>query len=353
MQHAPSQVPLGASGLLVPSLCLGTMTWGNQTPQADAHRQIDLALDHGLTFLDTAEMYPVNPVRAETRGGSESVIGAWVAAGGAAHRLQIATKVTGPGSEAMVGGTPPVTPARLRAACEESLDRLRVDTIDLYQVHWSNRGAYHFRQNWAYRPPAADRRAAILDEIAAVLAEAGRLKAEGKIRAFGLSNETAWGLMQWLALAAQGVGPRPASIQNEYSLLCRLADTDLAEVLALESVPMLAFSPLAAGLLTGKYAGDVTPEGSRRAFRADLGGRVTPRVFAAVAAYLGLARQAGIDPVHMALAWCRQRPFPCIPILGATTVAQLETQLPALALTLSPEVMGSIDAVHRDHPLPF
>lgn len=349
------QLPLGASGLSVPAFCLGTMTWGNQTPQDDAHRQIDLAQDHGLTFLDAAEMYPVNPVTPETMGRTEEIIGNWIAARGPAarSRLTLATKVTGKGSEAMVGGTPPIGPARLRSAVEASLGRLKTEVIDLYQLHWPNRGSYHFRQSWTYKPPAAEARARIRDEMAAILHEAGRLQAEGKIRAFGLSNETAWGMAQWIALAEAGAGPRPASLQNEYSLLCRLADTDLAELLALESVPMLAFSPLAAGLLTGKYAGDVTPEGSRRSLRADLGGRITPRVFAAVAAYHGLARELGLDPIAMALAWCAQRPFPCIPILGATTTAQLQAQLPALSLTLTADQLAAIDATHKARPLPY
>lgn len=346
-------LPLGTSGLVVPDTCLGTMTWGNQTPLADAHRQIDMALDHGLTFLDTAEMYPVNPVRPETLGHSEAAIGAWITAGGRADRLTLATKVSGKGSEVMPGGTPPITPARLRSAVEASLSRLQVDHIALFQLHWPNRGGYHFRQNWTYRPPAADARAAIVEDIAAVLAEAGRLQSEGKIGAFGVSNETTWGTAQWLAAAEAGAGPRLASVQNEYSLLNRLADTDLAELLSLERVTLLAYSPLGTGLLTGKYAGDVVPEGSRRSGRPDLGGRITPRVFEAVAAYLGLAREAGLDPVAMAIAWCRQRPFPCIPILGATTAGQLERLLPALDLTLPADLTAAIDAVHRAHPMPF
>jgi aryl-alcohol dehydrogenase-like predicted oxidoreductase len=349
------QFPLGASGLTVPAFCLGTMTFGNQTLQDDAHRQLDLGVAHGITFLDAAEMYPVNPVRPETMGRTEEFIGAWIAARGAAarDRIVLATKVSGKGSEAMAGGTPPITPARLRSAVEAALTRLRTDRIELFQLHWPNRGSYHFRQMWAYQPPQADQRTRILGHMAEVLAEAGRLIAEGKIRAFGLSNESVWGLMQWLRLAEAGAGPRVASVQNEYSLMCRLADTDLAEALSLEGVPLLAFSPLAAGLLTGKYAGGEIPPNSRRAFRADLGGRLTERAPGAVAAYHALAHDHGVDPVVMALAWVADRPFPCIPILGATTAAQLEAQLPALTLTLSPDLKSAIDAVHKAHPLPF
>ncbi len=350
MQH----IPLGTSGLTVSEFCLGTMTWGNQTPQDDAHRQIDMALEHGVNFLDAAEMYPVNPVSAETRGRTEEVIGSWVAARGGRDRLVIATKVTGKGSGVISGGAPAIDAARLRSAAEESLRRLQVEVIDVYQLHWPNRGSYHFRQIWGYVPPKADERAAIKANMLEVLREAKALIDEGKIRSFALSNETAWGVASWIALAEAHGLPRPVSLQNEYSLLCRYFDSDLAEVCALEDVPLLAYSPLAAGLLTGKYAGDVIPEGSRRAVGSvDLGGRVTPRVFEAVSGYLGLALENGLDPVQMALAWTRTRPAPVIPILGATTSEQLAVQLPAAELRLSPEVLGAIDAMHRAHPAPY
>ncbi|MCC5969810.1 MAG: aldo/keto reductase [Pararhodobacter sp.] len=348
-----THIPLGTTSLSVSNLCLGTMTWGSQTPQTDAHRQLDMALDHGVNFLDTAEMYPANPVSAETTGGTEAVIGAWLAARGGRERVVIATKVTGAGSAAIDGGSPEIGPARLRAAVDGSLARLRTDVIDLYQLHWPNRGSYHFRQNWTYAPPAADARVAIRANMLDVLTEVDRLIAEGKIRHFALSNETAWGMANWIALAEAHGLPRPATIQNEYSLLCRQFDTDLAELSALENVPLLAFSPLAAGLLTGKYAGDVIPEGSRRAGRADLGGRISPRVFEAVAGYLGLARDWDLDPVQMAIAWCRSRPFPNIPIIGATTTEQLKRELPAADLTLPPELLQAIDAMHKAKPMPY
>ncbi|HHX90830.1 MAG TPA: aldo/keto reductase [Paracoccus sp.] len=349
MQH----ITLGTTNLRVSEFCLGTMTWGNQTPQDDAHRQIDMARDHGINFLDTAEMYPVNPVSAETLGRTEEVIGAWLAARGGRQDLVIATKVTGKGSEAIAGGAPEIGPARLRAAVEGSLRRLRTERIDICQLHWPNRRSYHFRQNWGYAPPPAEARATLRANMLDVLDEAARLMAEGKIDHFALSNETAWGMANWIALAESHGLPRPVTLQNEYSLLCRLFDTDLAELCALENVPLLAFSPLAAGLLTGKYAGDVTPEGSRRSLRADLGGRITPRVFEAVAGYLGLARDWGLDPVRMALAWCRTRPAPTIPILGATTAAQLAHALPASELTLPPELLVQIDAMHKSMPMPY
>jgi aryl-alcohol dehydrogenase-like predicted oxidoreductase len=343
--------PLGRTGLAVSEICLGTMTWGTQNTEAEGHAQIDMALDRGVDFLDTAEMYPTNPVRAETVGDTERVIGSWLARSGRRGEVVIATKITGEGQRAVRDGAP-ITPANLVVAVEGSLRRLGTDVIDLYQLHWPNRGSYHFRQHWRYDPSRQDR-AATEAHMVEVLEAMGRLVSQGKVRAFGLSNESAWGVAEWLRLAEAGRGPRAASIQNEYSLLCRHYDTDLAELGVNEDVTLLAFSPLAAGLLTGKYAGDVTPEGSRRSRTPDLGGRITPRVWEAVAAYLGIAARHGLDPAVMAIAWTLTRPFPVIPIVGATSLAQLETALSAADLTLSPEAMAEIAAAHRAHPMPF
>jgi len=346
-----TRITLSPSLPAVSTFCLGTMTWGRQTPQDDAHRQIDMALDHGVNFLDTAEMYPTNPVKPETLGHSEAMLGAWLAKGGARDRLVIATKVTGKGSPVIEGGAPAIDPARLRQSVEGSLTRLNTDRIDVMQLHWPNRAHYHFRRNWRYAPQGD--RVRVRAHIHEILTEAAQLIAEGKIGALGLSNETAWGLIQWLAPSeAEGL-PRIATLQNEYSLMARLFDTDLAETCVMEEVALLAFSPLATGLLTGKYAGDVVPEGSRREATPDLGGRITPRMFDAVAAYLGLAREAGLDPVQMALAWHRTRPFTAIPILGATTVEQLARQLPAMEMVLDADLLAAIDAAHKAHPMPY
>lgn len=343
-------IPLGKSGLSVPELCLGTMTWGSQTPEAEAHAQADLALERGAIFWDSAEMYPTNPVRAETVGRTEEIIGRWLAARGGRSRLVIATKVTGKGQVVRPGE--PITGRSLRAALEGSLRRLGTDYVDLYQLHWPNRGSYHFRQAWSYAPHGADK-AAETAHMTDVLTTARALVDEGKIRAIGLSNESTWGAARWLHLADTLGLPRMASVQNEYSLLCRQFDTDWAEFSMIEDMPLLAFSPLAAGLLSGKYAGDVTPEGTRRSFTPDLGGRITPRVFPAVAAYLGIAARHGLDPCQMAIAFCRSRPFTTIPILGASTVAQLEVGLGAAGMGLAPEVLAEIDQAHRAQPRPY
>jgi aryl-alcohol dehydrogenase-like predicted oxidoreductase len=343
-------IPLGASGLTVTELCLGTMTWGSQNTEAEGHAQADLALDRGLTFWDTAEMYPVAPVLAETMGRTEEIIGSWIAARGGRSRLVIATKITGKGQIVRPGE--PITGRAMRAAVEGSLRRLRTDYIDLYQLHWPNRGSYHFRQAWNYAPHGADK-AAETAHMTDVLTTARALVDEGKIRAIGLSNESVWGAARWLHLADTLGLPRMASVQNEYSLLCRQFDTDWAEFSMIENMPLLAFSPLACGLLSGKYAGDVTPEGTRRSRTPDLGGRITPRVFPAVAAYLGIAARHGLDPCQMAIAFCRSRPFPTIPIIGATDLQQLEVNIGAAGLQLSTEVLAEIGAAHRDHPMPY
>ena len=345
------QIPLGSTGLMVSEYCLGTMTWGSQNTESEGHDQIALALEHGVNFWDTAEMYPTNPVRAETIGGTEEVIGNWFARSGGRDNVVLASKITGEGNGFVRDGAP-ITGANLREGVEASLRRLKTDYIDLFQLHWPNRGSYHFREIWNYAPTTAPS-AAIFDNMTDVLESAGKLVAEGKIRAIGLSNESVWGAANWLRLAQEMGLPRMASVQNEYSLLCRQFDSDWAEFSAMENMPLLAFSPLAAGLLSGKYAGGVVPDGTRRVKTPDLGGRVTPYVFEAVAAYLGVAARHGLDPNQMALSFVRNRPFPVIPILGASSLNQLRTNIGAADLVLNADVLADIDATHRAFPQPF
>lgn len=344
------KVVLGNTGLEVSALCLGTMTWGTQNTQAEGHAQADMAMDHGVNFWDTAEMYPVNPVSADTVGDTEVIIGNWFARTGRRDQVVLATKIAGEGR--IVRGGQPVTGASLREAVEGSLRRLQTDRIDLYQLHWPNRGSYHFRQVWGYDPGAATP-AEVEAQILDFLTEAAKLQAEGKVLHFGLSNESVWGTAKWLHLAQANGLPRMMTIQNEYSLLCRQFDSDWAELSRRENMPLLAYSPLATGLLSGKYAGGVVPDRSRRAVAPDLGGRITPQVFPAVAAYMGIAAQYGLNPCQMAIAFTRQRPFPVVPIIGATSLDQLLTDIGAADLVLSDEVMDEIAAAHRSHPQPF
>ena len=344
-------IPLGGTDILVSDLCLGSMTWGNRNSTAEGHAQIDMALDHGVNFIDTAEIYPVNPVLAETSGRTEEVIGSWLHKTGQRSRVVLASKISGTGQAAVRDGAP-ISAKTLRLALEGSLRRLQTEVIDLYQLHWPNRGSFHFRQIWDF-DPTGQTNAEVLDNMAEVMAVLGEFVAEGKIRAFGLSNESGWGMAQWLRLANEVGGPRACTLQNEYSLLCRQFDSDLAELCHHEQVALLAFSPLAAGILSGKYQGDVTPKGSRRENNPPLSGRITPRVFPAVDAYHAIAAQHGLDPCQMALAWCRTRPVPTIPIFGATSLVQLALALGSADLTLSPEVLAAINRTHRAHPMPY
>ena len=345
------QVQLGRTGLTTSALCLGTMTWGSQNTEAEGHAQADMAIGAGLNFWDTAEMYPVNPVSAATVGRTEEIIGSWIAARGGRSRLVLATKVTGEGQAAVRGGAP-LTGAVMRQAVEASLKRLHTDYVDIYQLHWPNRDTYHFRDIWAYDPrgPEKEQIEAHMIEILQVSADLIR---QGKIRHIAISNETVWGAARWLALAEAHGLPRMATVQNEYSLLCRQFDTDWAELSVREDMPLLAFSPLACGILSGKYAGDVIPEGTRRAFNPTLSNRITPQVFPATAAYLGIATRHGLDPCQRALAFCLKRPFQTIPIVGATNLTQLASNIGAVDLTLSPEVLREIDSAHRIHPQPY
>ena len=251
------QVNLGKSGLKVSELCLGSMTWGTQNPKAEAHAQIDRSLERGINFIDTAEMYPVNPVSRETVGRTEEIIGDWVAASGRRDEVIIATKHSGEGQSYVRDGAP-ISSATIAETLEGSLRRLKTDYVDLYQFHWPNRGSYMFRKNWTF-DPSGQSKSETLAHIEDALGTLQDLVDQGKIRAFGLSNESAWGTTQWLRASEAGQGPRVASVQNEYSLLCRFYDTDMAEMSVNEDVVLLAFSPLAAGLLTGKYQGGAFP----------------------------------------------------------------------------------------------
>ena len=343
---------MGRSGVMVSELCLGTMTFGTQTPEAEGHAQIDMALDRGINFLDTAEMYPVNPISKETIGRTEEIIGTWNAKNPARRGNYIlATKHSGAGLKHARDGAP-ISSETIAETVEGNLRRLQTDYIDLYQFHWPNRGSYMFRQNWNYDPSGQDK-AATLANMQDCLEALQKEVEKGTIRHFGLSNESAWGTAQWLRISEDMGLPRVATIQNEYSLLCRLYDTDLAELSVNEDVGLIAFSPLAAGFLTGKYQDGNVPAGSRMSVVENLSGRANPRVYPAVNAYLGIARKHGIDPVHMALAWCRTRPFMCSAIFGATRLGQLEHILGASDVVLSQECLEDIAVAHKAHPMPY
>lgn len=346
------KIPLGQTDTMISDYCLGTMTWGRHTDEAVAHAQMDMALEAGINIVDTAEMYPVNPVLAESVGDTETIIGNWNAKHPARRGdYVLATKITG-NNAGFVRPGQDITAATFLEAFETSLKRLQTDYIDVYQLHWPNRGSYHFRRYWGY-DPSAQTKAGTLDNMAEVLEAADQLVKEGKLGHFALSNDTAWGTSQWLRIAEDRGLPRVASVQNEYSLLCRIYDLDMAEMAVNEQVTLLAYSPLATGLLSGKYQNGAIPEGSRMQANGDLGGRITDRVFPAVAAYLDIANRHGLDLVQMALAFTVQRPFPVSTIFGATTTAHLAHIIEGADLTLSQEVLAEIDTAHKAHPMPF
>jgi aryl-alcohol dehydrogenase-like predicted oxidoreductase len=347
---------LADGALEVSALCLGSMLWGSTNTEAEGHAQIDMFLDYGGNFIDTAEMYPVNPIKAERCGASEAVIGSWLAKSGRRDEVVIATKVSGdnPGWKRDGKG---YDSAIIHQAVNESLEKLQTDYIDIYQTHWPLRGSYAFRQNWTFDPSRQNREEteAHMRDVLTAMAE---VVAAGKVRHFGLSNESAWGTAQWLRIAREMGAPEVISIQNEYSLMHRLADTDLAELCMNEGTRVLSFSPLATGLLTGKYQNGAVPAGSRLEIAAkngypDLGGRITDQAFPAVDAYQAVADKHGLDLVQMALAFSVGRPFMGSTIFGASSMEQLGLILDGKDLVLSNGVLADIDAAHRAHPMPF
>ena len=342
---------LGRTGLEVTSICLGTMTWGQQNTEAEGHAQLDYAAERGVNFIDTAEMYSIPP-RAETQGSTERIIGTWLKARGGRDRIVLASKVAGRTGNDWL--RPDRTGARLdevniRYAVEQSLKRLQTDYIDLYQTHWPDRPTSLFGAGGTvFRDlPHADS-VPIEDTLGAL----GRLVEAGKIREVGLSNETAWGLSRFLHLSDTGRGPRVASIQNAYNLINRTFEIGLAEMAMREDVGLLAYSPLAQGYLTGKYQQGARPPGARSTL-FNRGQRYEkPGAEQAIAAYLTLARELGLDPAQMALAFVTSRKFVASNIIGATSLQQLKTALDSADLVISPEIEERIDAIHQVHQNP-
>ncbi|MBA3039487.1 MAG: aldo/keto reductase [Alphaproteobacteria bacterium] len=342
---------LGRTGISVSEICLGTMTWGSQNTEAEAFEQMDYAVEHGVNFFDTAELYPTTPLSPETYALTETIIGNWFAKTGKRKDIVLATKVAGAGRPYIREGKP-ITGASIREAVDASLKRLQTDYIDLYQIHWPNRGHFHFRQAWSYNPYGQDRERTLADMNEKLVALDECVKA-GKIRAIGLSNETTWGTQKFISLAEANGLPRVATVQNEYNLLYRHYDLDMAELSHHEDVGLLAYSPLAAGLLSGKYLDGRKPTGSRGAINGDLGGRLQPLQEPAVRAYVDMAKKHGIDPSQLAIAFCLTRPFMASVIIGATTMEQLKTDIGSADITLSDEILKEIGKVHRVYPAPI
>ena len=341
-------VPLGRSDLRVPQICLGTMTFGEQVDEATSHAILDRALERGVNFIDAAEMYPVPP-RAETFGATEAIIGRWFdRRPGVRNKLVLATKVAGParGLPWVRGGEPDLSPAGIAAACDASLARLRTDVIDLYQIHWPNRNVPLFGGGLYFDPAKDAAQTSIHDQLEAL----GKLVAAGKVRAIGLSNETPWGVAEFVRVAEPHGLPRIATVQNPYGLTNRVVDNGRDETLHREGVGLLAYSPLGFGVLTGKYdeRGFDDPASLGRIavferFRQQRWGR--PEALAAARRYNALAREHGLTPTRMALAFCYGNWRVASTILGVTSLAQLDECLDAWGTTLSPELLTAIDRI--------
>ncbi len=342
---------LPTTDVKISRICLGTMTWGRQNSRDDAFAQMDYALDQGVNFWDTAELYAV-PTTPETQGLTEEYIGDWFEQTGRRDKVVLATKVVGTGIQWIRDGSA-IDGAGIKEAVEGSLKRLKTDYIDLYQLHWPNRGHYHFRKLWTYNPYGHDNLETVTAHMLEVLETLDGLMKAGKIRHVGLSNETAWGVMHFARLARAHDLPRMVTIQNEYNLMYRQYDTDLSETSYYEEIGLLAYSPLASGILTGKYQNGAIPEGSRGALTEGLWGRINDKSLAATAAYLEVARKHGLDPAQMAIAFTLARPFTTASIIGATGMKQLETNIAAGDISLSQAALDDITAVFQDYPMPF
>ncbi len=337
---------LGDSNLSVSALALGTMTFGEQNSEADAHAQLDLAVSRGVNFIDTAEMYPVAP-RAETVHRTESCIGTWLKRQ-PRDRLIVATKIAGPGRGfSWIRNGPRINREHITAAIEGSLRRLQTDYVDLYQIHWPDRYVPMF--GGTSYDVTQERDSTPVTEQMQVLAELVR---SGKVRYIGVSNETPWGVSEFVRCAEQLGLPKIASIQNAYSLLNRAFESGLAETCRHANVGLLAYSPLAFGWLTGKYVADPNARGRITLFPG-FGQRYNKaNVPAATREYVRIAREAGLTPATMALAFARTRWFASSVLLGATTLDQLKENLGGADVTLSAELLEKIEVVHRLYPNP-
>ncbi|MFE8072660.1 NADP(H)-dependent aldo-keto reductase [Marinobacteraceae bacterium S3BR75-40.1] len=339
---------LGPDGPEVSLICLGTMTWGEQNTEAEAFEQLDYAVDAGINFIDAAEMYPVPP-KADTQGLTETYLGNWLKARGQRDRLVIASKVAGPGNGLnYLREGPRLNRLHIRQAVEDSLKRLQTDYLDLYQVHWPERKT-NFFGSLGYEPAADESDVVPLEDTLEALDELVR---EGKVRAIGLSNETPWGAMRYLQLAEKHGWPRPVSIQNPYNLLNRSFEVGLAEIAHREQMGLLAYSPLAFGVLSGKYLDGQRPSDARLTLFSRFTRYTSAHAEHATRAYVDLAHDHGMTPVQLALAYVNSRGFLTSNIIGATGMEQLKENITSASIRLPENVLAEIEDIHRIYTYP-
>jgi len=340
---------LGRTDISVSRICLGTMTFGEQNTETEGHDQLDLAEEHGVNFLDSAEMYSF-PASAETYGRSEEVVGTWMKKKGNRDRMVIATKICGPGPRFahIRDGDLKFNKTHIKKAVEDSLRRLQTDYIDLYQTHWPERAANYFGK-LDYEHDDSDDQWTPYEETLDAMDEQ---VTAGNIRAFGVSNETPWGLAEHLRLAETKGLPRAVSIQNPYSLINRVFDVGHSEISIREDCGLLAYSPLSFGVLSGKYLNGQVPDGSRHQLFPDFMRYFMPNGVSATEAYVNLARKHGLVPAEMALAFVNSRRFLTSNIIGATSLEQLKSNLKSEDLSLSDEVLAEIQAIHLSNTNP-
>jgi aryl-alcohol dehydrogenase (NADP+) len=338
---------LPSTDMNVSKVCLGTMTWGEQNSETEAHEQLDYSIDKGINFIDTAEMYPVPP-NATTQGRTEKYLGSWLAKQ-TRDKLFIATKIAGPGRRDWVrGGRTDLTKDIIAEAVETSLARLQTDYIDLYQIHWPQRNVPMFG-GVEFDPAKEKGGPSIREQVEGMAA----LVKSGKIRYYGLSNETSWGICEFHRIAKELGVPGPVSLQNSYSLVSRNTDNDTAETLFREKMSLLAYSPLAGGLLSGKYMGGEKPSGARFTLFDNLGARFRkPVVPDAIDAYAALAKQQGLTLVQLALGYVASRWFLGSSIIGATSMAQLEEDVAAAQFELDVDTLAGISEIQARFPNP-
>lgn len=341
---------LGKTDLDISLIGLGTMTWGLQNTQAQGFEQMDYALEQGVNFFDTAEMYAIPPSE-KTFGTTETIIGNWFAKRSKRKEIILASKISGPGLAWVRDGEGTINKKNILIALEGSLKRLQTDYIDLYQLHWPNRDFYHFGKTWDFAPKLDKH--AIEDNFLEVLETMNELISAGKIRHIGISNESAWGMSKWLELADKNNLPRMASIQNEYSLLCRHFEPDLNEIAIQEECGLLAWSPLTRGMLSGKYLDGAKPDGARLMIETRKEHRVHANTDAAIKKYIELAQDYDLDVTQMALAFVNSQPFVTSTLIGATNMSQLKSNIASATLSLSKEVFEKVEEIRRDHPMPF